>query len=235
MTTLVSKFPIRLKVMSGAVSILALVSLFNFVYYPSRERTRTVAALENRTTNTAELVALGIGIALEANDLSAVSAALAWAKRDPSLAYIVVVDTTGDLFASYPKMVDLDINRATALTGLRELPGVLETAVRINYRGKRQGTLVLGMSLDEVEAQIARDRLTAMGFSLALLLLGVALSWVFARRITQPITGLRSAAERVAAGDYDVEVAVTTGDELGALGNAFTVMVRKIREALAQL
>src|SRR5215216_1649289 len=228
MTTLVSKFPIRLKVMSGAVSILALVSLFNFVYYPSRERTRTVAALENRTTNTAELVALGIGIALEANDLSAVSAALAWAKRDPSLAYIVVVDTTGDLFASYPKMVDLDINRATALTGLRELPGVLETAVRINYRGKRQGTLVLGMSLDEVEAQIARDRLTAFAFSLALL--GVALSWVFARRITQPITGLRSAAERVAAGDYDVEVAVTTGDELGALGNAFTVMVRKIRE-----
>jgi two-component system, sensor histidine kinase and response regulator len=235
MTLLVSRFPIWLKVMSGAVSILALVSLFNFVYYPSRERTRTVDALENRTTNTAELVALGIGIALEANDLSAVSAALAWAKRDPSLAYIVVVDTTGDLFASYPKMVDLDINRATALTGLRELPGVLETAVRINYRGKHQGTLVLGMSLDEVEAQIARDRLTAFGFSLALLLLGVALSWVFARRITQPITGLRSAAERVAAGDYDVEVAVTTGDELGALGTAFTVMVRKIREVLAQL
>ena len=123
MTHLLSRFPIRLKVMCGAVSILALVSLFNFVYYPSRERARTVAALENRTTNTAELVALGIGIAVEANELSAVSAALAWAKRDPSLAYIVVVDTAGELFASYPKMVDLDISRATALTGLRELPG----------------------------------------------------------------------------------------------------------------
>jgi signal transduction histidine kinase/DNA-binding response OmpR family regulator len=235
MKLLPSRFPIRLKVMCGAVAVLALVSLFNFVYYPRRERARTVAALENRTTNTAELVSLGIGIAIEANELSAVSAAFAWAKRDPSLAYIVVVDTAGEIFASYPKLVDLDIGRATALAGLRELPGVLETAVRIDYRGKRQGTLVLGMSLDEVEAQIAHDRLTAIGFSLAILLLGVALSWLFARRITQPITGLRSAAERVAAGDYDVEVAVTTGDELGALGTAFTVMVKKIREVLAQL
>jgi signal transduction histidine kinase/CheY-like chemotaxis protein/HPt (histidine-containing phosphotransfer) domain-containing protein len=230
-----SRFPIRLKVLCGAVAVLALVSLFNFVYYPTRERERTLTALENRTTNTAELVALGVGIALEANDLSAIRAALAWAKRDPSLAYIVVVDTAGEVFASYPKKVDLDVARATALTGLREVNGLLETAVRINHRGRRQGTLVLGMSLDEVEAQIARDRLTAMAFSLGILLLGVALSWVFARRITEPITGLRNAAERVAAGDYDVEVSVKTTDEMGALGTAFTLMVRKIRDALAQL
>src|SRR4051812_18784802 len=235
MGLLPTRFPIRLKVMCGAVSVIALVSLFNFVYYPSRERARTVAALENRTTNTAELVALGVGIALEANDLSAVSGALAWAKRDPSLAYIVVVDSAGEIFASYPKKVNIDLGRATALTGLTETNGALQTSVRINYRGKARGTLVLGMSLAEIEAQIARDRLTAMGFSLAILLIGVELSWLFARRITEPITGLRSAAERVAAGDYDVEVAVTTGDELGALGTAFTLMVRKIREALAQL
>ena len=230
-----SRFPIRLKVLCGAVAVLALVSLFNFVYYPSRERERTVSALENRTTNTAELVAIGVGIALEANDLSAIRAALSWAKRDPSLAYIVVVDTAGEVFASYPKKVDLDLARATALTGLREVNGLLETAVRINHRGRRQGTLVLGMSMDEVEAQIARDRLTAMGFSLGILLLGVALSWVFARRITEPITGLRNAAERVAAGDYDVEVSVKTTDEMGALGTAFSLMVRKVRDALAQL
>lgn len=230
-----SRFPIRVKVLCGAVAVLALVSLFNFVYYPTRERQRTLAALENRTTNTAELVALGVGIALEANDLSAIRAALSWAKRDPSLAYIVVVDSAQEVFASYPKQVDLDIPRATALTGLREVDGLLETAVRISYRGKRQGTLVMGMSLDEVEAQISRDRLTAMGFSLTILLLGVALSWLFARRITDPIAGLRSAAERVAAGDYEVEVAVKTQDELGALGTAFTLMVKKIREVLAQV
>jgi two-component system, sensor histidine kinase and response regulator len=230
-----SRFPIRLKVLCVAVAVLAVVSLFNFVYYPTRERQRTLTALENRTTNTAELVALGVGIALEANDLSAIRAALTWAKRDPSLAYIVVVDTAGEVFASYPKKVDLDVARATALTGLREIDGQLETAVRINYRGRRQGTLVLGMSLSEVEAQIARDRLSSIGFSLAILLLGVELSWVFARRITEPITGLRSAADRVAAGDYEVEVAVKTSDELGALGTAFTLMVKKIREVLAQL
>src|SRR4051812_24463340 len=235
MKLLPSRFPIRLKVMCGAVSVIALVSLFNFVYYPSRERARTVAALENRTANTAELVALGIGIALEANDLSAVSGAFAWAKRDPSLAYIVVVDTMGVTFASFPKKVNIDVARATSETGLREVNGALQSSVRINYRGKPQGTLVLGMSLAEVEGQIARDRLTAAGFSLAILLIGVELSWLFARRITEPITGLRTAADRVAAGDYDVEVTVTTGDELGALGTAFTLMVKKIREALAQL
>jgi two-component system, sensor histidine kinase and response regulator len=230
-----SQLPIRVKVLFGAIAVLSVVSLFNFVYYPTRERQRTLSALENRTSNTAELVAVGVGIALEANDLSAIRSALTWAKRDPSLAYIVVVDTAGDVFASYPKRVDIDIAEATELTGLREVNGILETAVRINYRDKRQGTLVLGMSLAEVEAQIARDRLTSMGFSLAILLLGVELSWVFARRITEPITGLRSAAERVTAGDYEVEVAVKTGDELGALGTAFSSMVKKIREVLAQL
>ena len=229
------RFSIRLKVLCGAVAALALVSLFNFVYYPSREKERTLTTLENRTTNTAELVALGVGIGLEANDLSAIAAALTWAKRDPSLAYIVAVDTTREVFASYPKQVDIDIARATRLSGLREVGGLLEATVPIEYRGRRRGTLVLGMSLDAVEAQIARDRLTALGFSVALLLFGVALSWVFAHRITEPIVGLRSAAERVALGDYNVEVEVKTADEVGALGTAFGIMLKKIRESLAQV
>ncbi|TCL72454.1 methyl-accepting chemotaxis protein [Hydrogenispora ethanolica] len=50
------------------------------------------------------------------------------------------------------------------------------------------------------------------------------------RLIKQPIQKLITATEKMALGDCDVQVAVTSQDEIGSLGSAFNIMVNNIRE-----
>jgi class 3 adenylate cyclase len=61
---------------------------------------------------------------------------------------------------------------------------------------------------------------------LATFMLGIVLS----RRITRPLFALVDAAEGVAAGNLDLDLPVTTGDEIGALTSSFNTMIGGLRE-----
>lgn len=62
----------------------------------------------------------------------------------------------------------------------------------------------------------------------AALVLGLAAAWLVSRRITRPLRQLTHAAEEMAAGDYSQTVTITSRDELGRLGAAFTTMARQV-------
>jgi len=69
------------------------------------------------------------------------------------------------------------------------------------------------------------------------IVLGVALSWWVAARITRPVERLAAGARRVAAGDWKTRVEVHSGDEIGQLATAFNDMTRQLdsqRERLLQ-
>ena len=62
-------------------------------------------------------------------------------------------------------------------------------------------------------------------------LLALALSYVLARRLTQPIGELGQATRRLASGEAGVTVPVRGEDELAALGAAFNAMARELERA----
>jgi class 3 adenylate cyclase len=62
------------------------------------------------------------------------------------------------------------------------------------------------------------------------LLATFSLGIVLARRITRPIFALVDAAEGVASGNLDLDLPVTTGDEIGALTSSFNTMIGGLRE-----
>jgi signal transduction histidine kinase len=69
------------------------------------------------------------------------------------------------------------------------------------------------------------------------ILLGVALSWWAAARVTRPMHRLADSAGRVAAGDWNTTVDVTSSDEIGSLARAFNRMTGELmaqRERLVQ-
>jgi methyl-accepting chemotaxis protein len=68
-----------------------------------------------------------------------------------------------------------------------------------------------------------------LGFMLA-----IGIGYFIARMIDRPVQALSAAAKRVAGGDLDVSVEVTTKDEIGALTGDFNTMVGKIQEAAAE-
>ncbi|HVQ31192.1 MAG TPA: ATP-binding protein, partial [Vicinamibacteria bacterium] len=74
-----------------------------------------------------------------------------------------------------------------------------------------------------------------LGATLLVAMAAVGLAVFLARRIGLPLVELRRAAEQVAAGQLDIRVAATTGDEVGSLTRSFGVMVEQLREQRARL
>ena len=62
------------------------------------------------------------------------------------------------------------------------------------------------------------------------LLCALAGTAAVARRVSQPVMALATAARRVAGGDFSAEVAVAQRDEIGELGGTFNQMVAGLRE-----
>jgi nitrate/nitrite-specific signal transduction histidine kinase len=76
-------------------------------------------------------------------------------------------------------------------------------------------------------------------FLLVLLVLGVLVPSLVVllgvRRLTQPVRELTEAARRVAAGDFEHAVSITTHDELQELGQQFNEMSAHLRDSYADL
>ncbi len=61
-------------------------------------------------------------------------------------------------------------------------------------------------------------------------LFGLIFAYFFTRSICLPIKILKDATERIAQGDLDHRIEVTSSDEIGALGIAFNLMCTKLKE-----
>ncbi len=228
--------PIRYKLLASSMVVLLPISLLIYFYFPKREENIALAAMRIRTANMAELVALGVGRGLVLRDLADVPAAVTWVKKEPSLVYVVVVDDDGEVFASYnPRKIKVIVAQEIATPGIRPENGMLAASVPIMFERKRSGTLLMGVSLEQVREQVAYERWLALWISLGVFLLGAAASRYFASRITRPIVDLRKAADAVAQGDYDVTIPECPNDEVGALAAGFGAMVNNLRDSLARV
>ena len=89
-------------------------------------------------------------------------------------------------------------------------------------------TAVAGLLGDDT----ARDRLAAAVLFLALLagVVGLMATRLSARALAEPLAAVRGALERVERGDYDAEVRVDDGSELGLVEAGFNRMAAGLRE-----
>ncbi len=103
--------------------------------------------------------------------------------------------------------------------------------------GSVLGVLLVGSSGREWAARIGGIRRAGLAFGTLGILLGVALSYVIAARVTRPVEDLAAAARAVADGDWSTRVDVPPQAEVGQLAEAFNVMTGQLldqRERLVQ-
>jgi two-component system nitrogen regulation sensor histidine kinase NtrY len=107
----------------------------------------------------------------------------------------------------------------------------------MGYENNLLGVLLFASSrrvLVELEASLLR---TGMAVAAAGILVGIALSWWAAARVTRPVLRLAESAGRVAAGNWNTTVEVSSADEIGQLARAFNGMTHELvaqRERLVQ-
>ncbi len=100
----------------------------------------------------------------------------------------------------------------------------------IRFGERLLGGLHIELSLERLERERSRYITRSLAVSLAVLLLGAALSVVSVNAVVRPLARLSAATRAVAEGDFQGEVAVETGGEIGSLAGSFNEMTQRLRE-----
>jgi PAS domain S-box-containing protein len=103
------------------------------------------------------------------------------------------------------------------------------------YSGIDWGCIHIGLSLKKYHSDIKNMYFRTLWLALLCILVSIAPSLFFARRLSRPINILDNVTQRVAAGDLTANVEITTGDELERLGDSFNTMTEAIRVSREEL
>lgn len=108
-------------------------------------------------------------------------------------------------------------------------------ALRIGDAAGPRGYVRVAIPLAVLEAQLAATKRLIWTVAIAVSLVGLLLTYWIVGRILQPIAALRTAAEAIAAGDYQHRAYVTSRDELGKLADGFNQMSADLARQMEQL
>jgi PAS domain S-box-containing protein len=161
---------------------------------------------------------------------------------------VAVYDPTGNPFFTWGLFADNRALRRENLTpvlglarGLGKLEEIDSTPVRSHLIVLAAGRSLLGglkvtMSLQEIEAILARERNAFLGTLAAItLILVVLVSALIQRTVSQPLGRLTERISALANGKSVEEVAISGRDEVAKLSQAFNVLGRSLKEARRSL
>jgi two-component system NtrC family sensor kinase len=101
--------------------------------------------------------------------------------------------------------------------------------------GRVVGMLGIGVQEDAYLALRTRVMLTFLIVAVAGVVIVLGLTYVLARAVVRPLATMAAATRRIAAGDLDHKVPITSGDEVGVLAQSFNAMVDSLRVARDEL
>lgn len=145
-----------------------------------------------------------------------------------------------DKFASLVQKVQRDPRESSEVVNWNSGPDGSESFQAIPLQGRENellGILLVGSSrrdLIEIEKRVRTIAFIVGGIGV---FVGLLLSAWVASRVTRPVEQLAEAASDVAAGNWNAQVEVSAGGEIGQLADAFNQMTRELieqRERLVQ-
>ncbi len=104
-----------------------------------------------------------------------------------------------------------------------------------DHDGNVVGMLYVGTLEQPYTDLRLRTSLVFLGITLAAVLAAGAVSYVWSRRLSTPLRALVEASRRVAAGDLETRVPVTSNDEIGELASSFNSMATSLKARDDQL
>jgi two-component system NtrC family sensor kinase len=101
---------------------------------------------------------------------------------------------------------------------------------------KLLGVIDIGMSLQDADRRVVRTTRSTVIFGIISTLAVCALGTLLVHRlVNQPVQRLLESTQRVAQGDLDFAIPVTSADEIGQLTRSFVQMTEKLKTAQNQL
>ena len=221
--------PVKL---SGLLSALLLaISVFMLLYFPGQMSKVGQAWAERRAIGMSNFIASAIAPALEFDDPTSAQALVDHLSGTYDARYGVVLNSDGQVWVAWKKEAAPGLAKVALATARTTIRGdTLDVVTPIQGLGGSTGTLLVGFSLADLQAEVRHNREAVALVALLMFVLALAASSAVGTYLVRPIRDLtRVAAAIVAAGDLTQEIRIDSRDEVGMLAESFRQLVQKLR------
>lgn len=217
--------------------LIALVAVLISWYVPHLLEEKSKAAIAERSRAVGAILAYNVSLALQNDNRPAVCAAVIGAKRTAGLDYVMVFDASGQVIASYDSLRarTLRYQEADVVDRISADGRTYQTVLPVIVQGKLLGRVYVGLSLDDMHAEIRQARTTIAMVSIGFAGVGIALTFLILSLAAKPLVEMARTAQRLTEGDWTRRVPVRSHDEIGELAVAFNSMLDNLSVAYEKL
>jgi len=228
-----------------AVSALVIGSgLLISLLFSQRYSSSVFLSMTAQAKNMAHVVALEATDKILINDLVSLQKTLDhYLRSNPSIAYLFIYRDGRVLAHTFDKGMPAELVDANLVTSgehsrLQEIAShsgekFIDIAWPV-FAGKA-GVLRLGLSERPYKQQVTRLWIQMSILTMAILLVALAVSLLFVKKVTRPLSVLADTAEKIDEGRLDMQVGVSSQDEVGKLAQSFNRMLERIRDYTLRL
>jgi signal transduction histidine kinase/ActR/RegA family two-component response regulator len=234
---LLNNLSIRTKLMMGITVLIGAIAFFIFNFFPARLERQALKAIADKSHSIAEMTSFSTSAALYFEDMEALEEALQGALRNDDLAYVVVMDGSGRIVAGHnqAQAEQAHFLRTGSDGRISENGAIYETMTPIEFNKRKIGRLYLGLSLNELKAEVGRSRITVAIVSLLIFAVCMAGAFGMSTVIIGPLRQIVRTTEQIATGDLNKRAGVSSRDEVGQLAKSFNLMVDHLESAHREL
>jgi methyl-accepting chemotaxis protein len=239
------RLPIAFRIGGAIVLVTLLLAVFMVSYFPARQKSRSIDALETKAKVVAALTYYDIASALDFDDTLVVQEALKRMALDEDLEFVVVFDELGQRIAEYAGTskergafdgwtAALEPKVLAAVQVFRRPQGV-EVHHPISTPGGKGGTLVAAFGLERILEENRAAQSETIAWALLIVVIGVLVAYAVSRNISRRVRRVVATAERVARGEL-ASAPIDDGarDEIGDITRSFNEMNRNLRRLSEQ-
>jgi len=228
-----SRMSMRSKLFLTIIAMVTLIDLLIVLFLPAYSRSFVYEDLTASARSTSGMIADRIARA------SSIQAGIQqFAERHSnSVRFIVVLDSAGNEVSSINRSLAeearaFDVGDEPIYDSRLQL---FTLRSRFPFSAEATGILFVGYSGTRLEQRLVESRWVSVGFSGAVMILGIIAAFFVSRIITRPLREVAATVESISAGNLSERIDIHTDDELGQVATAFNAMVENLEFAYREL
>ncbi|HMS84694.1 MAG TPA: response regulator [Nitrospira sp.] len=243
----INDWPIERKLTAMGVLSTSLASLLVVLAFMVNDLLSTRGTIETRMASLTDVIGTNSTAALAFNDPAAARDTLAALRHDPHVVSAFTIDADRNTFAVYRNphvsgqaerlLEGVDKEAVAATRQSRRLGNYIEVSTPIVLDGQLLGWILLRSDLTELDHQLRRSGMIALGILLASGVLALLVSRQLQRIMTVPLLRLVTTMQTVAnTNDYALRAPTPSAqDEIGVLTDGLNTMLGQIQTQHRQL